>query len=75
MKPSDIFGIVVRTVGLILVLGAIFYLIAAILLPALLFYCIPVLLLGLWLLRGGKAVVSFAFPEELGDYGSPRESS
>lgn len=65
MKPSDIFGIVVRTMGLILVLVALGYAILAILQPGLLLAVIPVLLLGLWLLRGGKAVVSYAYPEEL----------
>ena len=65
MKPSDIFGIVVRTMGLILVLVALGSSIPAMVQPGVLFFGIPVLLLGLWLLRGGKAVVSFAYPEEL----------
>ena len=64
MKPSDIFGIVVRTVGLILVLVALGSSIPAIVQPGLLFFEVPVLLIGLWFLRGGKAIVSFAFPEE-----------
>ena len=69
MKPSDIFGIVVRTMGLILVLVALGYSIPAMVQPGLLFFEIPALLLGFWLLRGGKAVVSFAFPEEREDDG------
>ena len=69
MKPSDIFGIVVRTVGLVMALVALSSFIRAIVQPALLLYEIPALLLGLWLLRGGKAVVSFAFPEEREDDG------
>ena len=72
MKPSEIFGIVVRTVGLILTLAA-FSQIYFAMLNAVgggpgyaigFFFGIPGLAAGLWLLRGGKSVVLFAFPKE-----------
>ena len=72
MKPSELFGVVVRTIGLITVLTALRQVLMAI--PNLvgggpgnvvgmLFYGIPALLVGLWFLRGAKALICFAFPE------------
>ena len=72
MKTTQIFGIIVRTVGLIVVVSSMGLLIPAILslfaggpLAALLFYGVPTFILGLWLLRGARSVVSFAYPEEV----------
>ncbi len=73
MKPVDTFGIVVRTVGLIVCLAA-----AAILFWALLNLVLggpanaggmiivggPILLFGLGLLRGAPPLLAFAFPKE-----------
>ncbi len=73
MKPSDIFGIVVRTVGLIVTMTALWTLGWAMLnlagggpgnAPGLLIAGIPELLVGLWLLRGARSLVRFAFPQE-----------
>ena len=71
MKAAEVFGIVVRAVGLIVVLLALGLIFPAILslvmggpgeLIGLLFYGIPALVVGLWLLRGAGPLVSFAFP-------------
>jgi uncharacterized membrane protein len=72
MKPSEIFGIVVRTVGLILTLIAFSQICFALLntvgggpgYASGYFFGIPGLVVGLWLLRGAKSLVSFAFPEQ-----------
>lgn len=64
MRPFEAFGIVVRAIGLIIVVSALVQLILAVTAPGILFLAIPELLLGLWLLRGAKAVVSFAYPGE-----------
>lgn len=73
MKPSDLFGVVVRAMGLILVLTALWKLLGAVVnlvgggpgnVLAMVVSGVPALLVGLWLLRGAKALVSFAFPEE-----------
>jgi len=70
MKSVEVFGIVVRTIGLIMVLAAFGLIFPAILglvmggpagLGGLLFYGIPALALGLWMLRGARQLVSFAF--------------
>jgi len=70
MKDVEIFGIIVRTAGLIVALIALGYLLPAILSlifggprAFLLFYGIPGLIVGLWLLRGAETIVSFAFPK------------
>ena len=73
MKAAEVFGIVVRTAGLIVVLVALGLILPAVLslvmggpgtLIGLLFYGIPALLVGLWLLRGAGPIVSSAFPED-----------
>jgi len=72
MKTTEVFGIVVRTLGLIVVLIALGLILPAMLslvmggpgaLIGLLFYGIPALVVGLWLLRGARPIVSFAFPK------------
>jgi hypothetical protein len=68
IKPSDVFGIVVRTVGLLLLLG-----VAILSLPLrgpynvaeLIVFGFPTLVVGLWLLRGAPLLVSFAYPGAL----------
>jgi len=74
MKPSELFGVVVRTMGLLFVLTALLKVFSAILnlvgggpgnVLAMLLYGIPALLVGLWFLRGAKALISFAFPEDI----------
>ncbi|MBN1506258.1 MAG: hypothetical protein JW955_05405 [Sedimentisphaerales bacterium] len=73
MTPSDIFGIVVRTIGLIMTLVGLWTIGFALLIlvgggpggaAGLLIAGIPESLVGLWLLRGAKPLVQFAFPEE-----------
>ncbi len=73
MKPSEMFGVIVRTIGLVIVLTALFQVFFAILnlvgggpgnVVVMLLYGIPALLVGLWFLRGAKALISFAFPED-----------
>jgi hypothetical protein len=71
MKTTQIYGIIVRTVGLIVVVASAGFLIPGILslilggpLTGLLFYGVPAFFLGLWLLRGARSIVSFAYPEE-----------
>ena len=72
MKPVDVFGIIVRTVGLIITLGIAWRMCVSITmllggswadLMNLLFY-IPLLLVSLWLLHGAHALVNFAYPGE-----------
>ncbi len=73
MKPSELFGVVVRTIGLIIFLTALFQVFIGILnlvgggpgnVVGMLLYGIPALLVGLWFLRGAKALISFAFAED-----------
>ena len=73
MKQSEIFSLIVRTVGLLTCLFAVYHMsiaIVALFSPAigtgfLMFIAyVPVMLLGLWLLRGAKKLMSFAYPEE-----------
>jgi hypothetical protein len=72
MKPSETFGIIVRAAGLLLLLMAARHLCGAIIdlafgapgLAAGFFSGIPEIIVSLWLLRGAKGLVSFAFPEE-----------
>jgi len=73
MKPSELFGVVVRSVGLLLVLPALGVQFFAILnlvmggpgnVAGMMILSIPVLLVGLWLLRGAPGIVAFAYPEK-----------
>jgi len=72
MKPSELFGVFVRTMGLFLILAALWKIFLAILnlvgggpqnVLGMLLYGVLMLLVGLWFLRGPKALISFAFPE------------
>jgi hypothetical protein len=71
MRPSELFGVAVRTVGLLVVLpslGAVAFALLAFEMGGpgeiigQLWWSIPALLVGLWLLRGAEALVSFAYP-------------
>ncbi len=72
MKPEESFAVVVRTIGLIICLGsgwAVSFGTLSLLLggpPAtttLAFMGLLPFLIGLWLLRGARSVVAFAFPK------------
>ena len=72
MKDTEVFGIVVRSVGLIVTLASAWLIFLALLslaggqgtLIGSLFYAIPGLLVGLWLLRGARSIASFAFSKD-----------
>lgn len=73
MKPTEVFGVVVRSVGLVTILVASAQTLFALLVivlggpangPGLLIFSLPALVAGLWLLRGASAVVGFAYPDE-----------
>lgn len=74
MKPSELFGVVVRTIGLLVLLSAVWATFLGSLGVALggpgqtvgmLFFGIPALLIGLWLMRSGAhALVRFAYPDD-----------
>ena len=63
MKPSEVFGVVVRSVGLMVIVANVVGLITSIAQPGVLFIVVPMLLLGIWLLRGAPAIVQFAYPD------------
>ena len=78
MTNRDVFGIIVRTVGLMITLAAAWLILLGLLglisgasgqSAGLLFYGIPALFVGLWLLRGARSIVSFAFSKEQGENG------
>jgi len=78
MTNRDVFEIIVRTVGLMITLAAawqillgLFGLISGALaqFAGSLFYGIPALFVGLWLLRGARSIVSFAFSKDQGENG------
>ncbi len=73
MKPSELFGVVVRSVGLLIVLPSLGLQFFALLdlvgggpgnAVGILILSIPALLVGLWLLRGAPGIVAFAYPEK-----------
>jgi hypothetical protein len=73
MKPSELFGVVVRSVGLLLVLSAAWVLFWAILnlvmggpanVAGMLVVGIPALLVGIWLLRGGSNLAAAVYSNE-----------
>lgn len=75
MSARETFGVVVRATGLIVTLVSVGCLFPAVLsligggpnVAGLLVFGVPALFVGLWLLRGAKAVVSFAFPDDTND--------
>ena len=73
MKPSELFGVVVRSVGLVIVLSAmsvLFYAILNLVLggPAsvvgLFLIGVPPLLVGFWLLFGASDLASAVYPKD-----------
>ncbi|MGQ0637073.1 MAG: hypothetical protein ACT4QC_20885 [Planctomycetaceae bacterium] len=73
MNSRDVFGVVIRTVGLLLVLPGTFCVLYALLaivgggppqIIALLLPGVPALLVGIWFLRGAAWLVAFAYPRE-----------
>jgi len=66
MKPSELYGVVVRTIGLLMVLSGAWMALVGTLtvgLGALIFGTLA-LSVGLWLLRGAESFVRFAYPQE-----------
>ncbi len=72
MKPNDLFGVVVRAVGLILVLTSLRQVFIAIVslvgggsenAVGLLLFGVPAMLIGIWLVGGAKSLIDFAYPE------------
>jgi hypothetical protein len=70
MKPEDVFGIIVRTIGLIicLITGILFFNAGIVLVAggpdrdlALAVAGIPAFLVSLWLLRGAEPLIDFAY--------------
>lgn len=73
MNASDLFGVIVRTIGLLMLLAALWQISWALLnlvgggpgnAVALLLSGIPTLLLGWWFLRGARWLVSCAYAKE-----------
>ena len=72
MKPAELFGVAVRTVGLLVLLGAAWATFIGLLgiigggpTGGMLFFAIPALAVGFFLLRGGaNVVVGFAYPNK-----------
>ena len=62
MKPAEAFGVVLRSVGILLLVSTVNLLVMGMAQPGLLFLMIPMLVLGIWLLRGAPAIVNFAYP-------------
>ena len=78
MTNRDVFEIIVRTVGLIITLAAAWLILLGLIglisgasgqFAGSLFYGIPALLVGLWLLRGARSIVTFAFSKDQGENG------
>ena len=74
MKPSDIFGVAVRTIGLILLLGSLWLLFWAFLnlvmggpssAFGMIILAIPPLLVSVYFLGGAKGLVYLAYQDEL----------
>jgi hypothetical protein len=82
MNPVQLFGVAVRTIGLLTTMSASWAIFDGLFLPAAappdvpihlsgvpFAYGIPAMIIGLWLLRGAKALVAFAYPEDRGPAG------
>lgn len=70
MKPSEVFGVVIRTIGLLLLMFAVAQFLMALLnlmgggpgnAAAMILGGTPSLLVGLWFLRGAPIIVSYAY--------------
>ncbi len=75
MKPSDLFGVVVRSLGLLLLLGSLWLLFWALLnlvlggpasVIGMIILAIPPLFVGVYFLGGAKGLVYLAYQEEFG---------
>jgi len=87
MKPRDCFGVVVRTVGLLLMLFSLFYFygaVAASVSPALgrggtpVYYIgigVVMMFVGLYLLRGAPHLLRFAYGKEQDDRDDRQDSA
>jgi drug/metabolite transporter (DMT)-like permease len=73
MKPSEVFGVVVRSIGLLLVMGvlwAFYWAFLSLILGGpgnvlgILIVSIPALFVGVWFLSGPKSLISIAYQEE-----------
>jgi hypothetical protein len=65
MTPAQLFGVAVRTIGVLVVLASTWPFLAAILVPGgSLTFATSVLLVGLGLMRWPNWLVAFAYPEE-----------
>jgi len=78
MTNRDVFEIIVRTVGLLITLAAAWQILLGLFglisgasgqFAGLLFYGIPAIIVGLWLLRGARSIVSFAFSKDQSENG------
>jgi hypothetical protein len=76
MKVADMFAVIVRTIGLIVLLASgavLFYAFLNLILGGpmsvvgLLILGVPPFLVGLWMLRGAPPLIAFAFPESRRD--------
>ena len=63
MKPSELFGVVVRSLGLLLLVSTLNMLLMAIEQPGYLILSIAMFALGVWLLRGAPILIEIAYPE------------
>jgi hypothetical protein len=71
MKPSELFGVVIRSLGLLILVGVLHLLVAAMgslfsrtpFLAAIV-VGVPLLFLAIWFLTGAEGLVSIAYPEE-----------
>jgi exosortase/archaeosortase len=72
MNPVQLFGVAVRTIGLLTTMSASWAIFVGLFLSTEaplnvtihLVSGIPAMIIGLWLLRGAKALVAFAYPED-----------
>ncbi len=70
MTPAQLFGVAVRTIGVLVVLVSGWAFLVAVSMPGngSLILAVTLLLLGLWLVRGAKWLIAFAYPGERGFY-------
>ncbi len=66
MRPAEMFGVVVRSIGFLAMLSGASSTLMGLIAPAMLIVSIPSLLVGWWLMRSGAdLVVRFAYPDEV----------
>jgi hypothetical protein len=73
MKASELFGVAVRVIGLVMIIYGIILLSFAMLnvvgsgpvnVHSLILYANPLLCVGIWFLRGAALLIMFAYPEQ-----------